>query len=184
MQYLRLISMLFLAILCAQCVTHKTSSIVSADYDKNKNQTNYVVLPIGSATLPGKWEKGSYNKVSNQQFFSNADSIEIAIAFNRYNEYEFNPNGAYKDWDFVQAFFEWEANHFEQSLGLGSAVLVQDKVDNYMIYRLFSALYDNNIDTYFLIGEKNGNVANISISTTDKWSESQKVEFLKSVYLK
>jgi hypothetical protein len=41
-----------------------------------------------------------------------------------------------------------------------------------------------NFDTYFLVGEKNGNVNNLSIMTTEKWTEDKKVEFLKGLYIK
>jgi hypothetical protein len=39
------------------------------------------------------------------------------------------------------------------------------------------------MDSYFLIGEKNGDASNFSISITDKWKEDEKVEFLKKLFL-
>jgi len=40
-----------------------------------------------------------------------------------------------------------------------------------------------NFDTYFLVAEKNGNIANFSISDIKKWEESEKINFLKTLLL-
>jgi len=72
------------------CASQSVSTIVGCDYDESKNQTTYFVLPFGSVSIHGKWEKTHYNNVSGQQFFTNGDSISIAIAFNRFDKYEFN----------------------------------------------------------------------------------------------
>jgi len=39
-------------------------------------------------------------------------------------------------------------------------------------------------DLYFLIGEKNGNLNNFSVMTTDKWTEEKKITFLRNLYIK
>lgn len=47
-----------------------------------------------------------------------------------------------------------------------------------MIFRI----YDNDANTYFLSVVKNGILNNFSILITDKWSETEKIEFLKKLY--
>jgi hypothetical protein len=165
------------------CARRSTSVIVNTNYDAEKNQTTYAVLPIGSVILPGKWEKGSYNGVSHQQFFANADSVEIAIAFNRFDRYEFNPAGALKGVGFVRAFYEWDSKYLVETRGLLRRVMEEDTTRHFMVYNVFGRENGVNFDTYFLIGEKNGNVSNFSVSITPKWAKSQKIAFLKSLFV-
>ena len=68
-------ALLFLSILIllTGCGSSKqaTSTLVGGDYDAAKNVTEYFVIPYGSVSLPGKWEKGKYDQSSRQQFFLN-----------------------------------------------------------------------------------------------------------------
>jgi hypothetical protein len=173
-----------LALLLWSCVTKRTSTIVSFDYDQVKNQTNYSVLPLGSVAIPGKWTKTRYNSVSNQQFFTNDESVEIAVAINRYDRYEFNEEGKAKGFAFVKAYYEWDSKYLVDQHGLKRSLLENDSLNNYLIYRIFSPTGAGKIDTYFLIGERRGNTNNLSISYTDKWSESKKIEFLRDLFVK
>ena len=66
-----------------------TSTIVGGDYDAKKNTTEYFVFPYGQVSIPGKWEKTSYNSASRQQFFRNDESVNIAVSFGPYDKYEF-----------------------------------------------------------------------------------------------
>ena len=50
---------------------------------------------------------------------------------------------------------------------------------HYVIYRI----YGERLDTYFLIGEKNGKVSNFSINITSRWNENEKIKFLKRLFL-
>ena len=169
-------------IVCVGCVVQRTSTIVSCDYNRKKNQTNYIVFPYGSVSLPGKWEKGRYSEVSTQQFFINSDSVIIAIAFGLYNKYEFNQDGAKKGFDFVRAFYEWDSDYFVNTYGLKQDLIEENEINNYIIWRLYGDYNNSHWDTYFLFGENNGFVRNYSIMTTDKWTVEQKIEFLKGIY--
>ena len=66
-----------------------TSTIVGGDYDAKKNTTEYFVVPYGQVSIPGKWEKTSYNSAARQQFFRNDESVNIAVSFGPYDKYEF-----------------------------------------------------------------------------------------------
>lgn len=158
------------------CFSQRTTSIVGGDYDAAKDATDYFVLPYGQASLPGKWEKCGYNKESSQQFFKNRDSVIVAVSFTRYDKYEFNKDGALKGIDFVKAFYEWDSKYFESN-GYNRQILETDLTNQYIIYRI----YGEKANTYFLIREKNGYVSNFSVNYTNKWTESEKIQFLKSL---
>jgi hypothetical protein len=163
------------------CASQRVSTIVGCDYDESKNQTDYFVLPYGSVSIPGKWEKTHYNSISGQQFFTNDDSIKIAIAFTRFDQYEFNKDGSKKGYDFVKAYYDWDSEYFVDTYEFIRKIIETDKINNYMIYRIYGSANGGKFDTYYLIGERNGNVSNFSIMIADKWNESKKIEFLKEL---
>jgi len=172
-----------MTILLTNCATQRTSTIVGGDYNEPKNETDYFVVPYGSVTLPGKWEQTNYNTISRQQFFRNQDSVIIAIAFGRFDNLEFNMNGSQTGYNFVKAYYEWDSKYFVDSYGLKRQPLESDSTNNFMVYKIFGQIEGGEFDTYFLIGEKNGNVSNFSVSVTDKWTESEKIRFLKNLFL-
>ena len=172
-KYFILIVIVFLT----SCATQRESVIVGCDYNKKTNTTDYFVFPYGSVSLPGKWEKTGYNSNSHQQFFKNPDSVVIAVAFGTYDKYEFNKDKSKKGLDFLLAYYAWDSEYFVETFGLKRALIEKDSVNNFLIYKVFGG--NKNIDTYFLLGEKNGFVTNFSIMNTDKWNEKYKIDFLK-----
>ncbi len=166
----------------SSCATQKVTVLTGVDYDESQNRTEYFVMPYGTVSIPGKWNKKHYNSVSRQQFFTNSDSVEIALAIGD-NKYEFNPNGAVTGFEFVKAFYEWDANYFVESHGLNTSLIEEDSVNHYLIWRLFGDKKPGKFDTYFLIGEKKGTVSSFSITLTDKWSTPEKIKFLKELFL-
>ena len=168
---------IFLIVLFASCATHRESTIIGGKYDAAKDVTDYYVFPYGQVFLPGKWDKCGYNKVAHQQFFTNQDSVIVAVAFGPTGRYEFNTDGALKGYDFVNAFYEWDSKYFESN-GMTCQMIEKDTEKPYVIYRVFG----EDADTYFLIGEKNGIVNNFSVNITSRWTESEKIDFLKSLF--
>lgn len=177
------VTFLILTILLTSCATQRTSTIEGVNYNESKNVTDYFVMPYGSVSLFGKWEKKNYNEISRQQFFKNQDSVIIAIAFERYDKYEFNTNGSQSGFNFVKAYYEWDSNYFVDSHGFKRQIIESDSSNHFMIYRIYGQKEKVEFNTYFLIGEKNGNVSNFSISKTEKWSEIEKILFLKNIFL-
>lgn len=177
------ILLLTMTILLTNCATQRTSTLIGGDYNKTKNETDYFVLPYGSVTLPGKWDKTNYNTISRQQFFKNQDSVIIAIAFGRFDKYEFNMTSSQSGYNFVKAYYDWDSKYFVDSHGLKRQIIESDSTNHLMIYRIFGKIEKGEFDTCFLIGEKNGNISNFSISDTDKWTESEKTIFLKNIFL-
>ena len=180
---IKTIILLAMTIILTNCATQRTSTLVGGNYNETKNETDYFVVPYGSVTLPGKWDKTIYNTISRQQFFRNKDSVIIAIAFGRFDKYEFNMNGSQTGYNFVKAYYEWDSKYFVDSHGLKSQPIESDSTNHFMVYRIFGKIEKGVFDTYFLIGERNGNICNFSISDTDKWTESNKINFLKSLFL-
>lgn len=175
---------ILLILILTGCTSQRVSTIVGGDYDESKNQTEYFVLPYGSVSIPGKWEKSNYNSISGQQFFTNKDSVRIAIAFNRFDKYEFNTDGSKKGYEFVKEFYEWDSKYFVDSYGLQRRVLENDSINNFILYQIHGSAKGAKFDSYFLIGEKKGNVSNFSISVTNTWNEDKKKSFLKELYIK
>ncbi|MCO4807478.1 MAG: hypothetical protein KC456_12905 [Flavobacteriales bacterium] len=174
-------SCLALLFLLTNCASNRTSTIVGGEYNETKNETGYFVIPYGSVSIPGKWRKTNFNSISRQQFFTNNDSITLAIAFSRYDKYEFNTDGQFKGFDFVNAYYEWDSKYFVESHGLQRQKIESDSLNGFLTYRIFGQIEKGKFDTYWLVNEKNGNITNISISDTDKWTESEKLTFMKSL---
>ncbi len=175
--------LLVISLFLTNCATQRTSTIVGVDYNETKNETDYLVFPYGSVTIPGKWEKTNYNATSKQQFFRNQDSISIAIAFGRFDNYKFNTDGSKKGHEFIKAYYEWDSKYFVDSYGVERQLFEDDSTNNFIIYRIYGQSEKDNLNTYFLIGEKNGNISNFSIFFTDKWDEKEKIDFLKKLFL-
>jgi hypothetical protein len=170
-------------ILLTSCATHGAISLFGGGYSIFRKETDYNVLPYGSATLPGKWYKVKYNTLSCQQFFINQDSIIIALAFERYDNFEFNLNGSHSGYNFVKAFYDLDSKYFIDSHGLNGYVVESDSINGFMIYRFHGYIDGAEFDNWFLIGEKNGNISNFSISKTDKWTDDEKIIFLRNLFL-
>ncbi len=165
------------AMLIVSCASNKTSVLVGGDYNKERNETDYFVIPYGSVSLPGKWVKSNYVQSSKQQFFVNKDTVTVAVSFGKTDKFEFNRNNAKKGYDFVEAYYKWEYDYFTKS-GLNVHRIESDKSKKYLIFRI----YGSKVDTYFLIGVKNKCTSNFSVNTS-KWAEKEKVEFLKNLFL-
>jgi hypothetical protein len=142
-----------------------------------------MVFPYGQASISGKWERTNYNSVSKQQFFMNSDSIIIAIAFAPYNKYEFNKDGTKKGFEFIKAFYEWEAEYFA-TYNFDVEEIESDSTNHFIVWRLYGNYKGTFWGTYFLFGEKNGFVKNFAVMTTEKWTREEKIDFLKNMYLK
>ena len=172
------ILLLSVIVLFSGCASQSTSTIVGCNYDEKKNVTNYFVIPYGSVDLPGVWEKTEYNSIARQQFFKNKDDVHISIAFSPWNKYEFNGDGKLKGNDFTSAYYKWESDYFISN-GFESQLIETDTAHQFIIFRIYSDKANN----YFLIGERNGHVSNYSVQATDRWSDQERIDFLKKLYL-
>jgi hypothetical protein len=142
-----------------------------------------MIFPYGTASIPGKWDKTSYNTISKQQFFKNEKGVAIAISFGPCNKYEFNTDKSKKGFAFVKAFYEWDSQYLVSTYGLKQELIEENELENYIIWRIYGYYNNSHWDTYFLIGEKRGFANNYSIMDTDMWTIDQKIKFLKEIYL-
>lgn len=177
-KYFLLLAVLFFT----GCATQKVSTVSGDRYDKDKDRTSYFVLPFGSASIPGKWTKTSYNESSRQQFFKNSDGITITVAFTQINSYEFNRDRSKKGFEFLQAFYKCESDYFTNSVKLSQEKIEAREKEHYIIWRVFGVSDHVSYDTYFLFGEKNGYVSNFSVMETGKWTSADKIRILKEMY--
>jgi len=157
---------------------------VSLKYDDETNKTDYLVLPYGQVSIPGKWIKTNYNTVSKQQFFTNKDSIPLAISFGACNKFEFNYNGNKKGYEFIKAFYNWEKDYYVKTIGLEEKLIEDDSTNHFIIFGVKGTYENQKIENIYLFGENNCYVSNFSILETNLWNEDQKVDFLKKMYLK
>lgn len=152
--------------------------IESCYYDSVKNITRFDRLPLGFVEIPGKWNKISYNNVSKQQFFSNKDSISLAVAFWPEDQYGFYKRGE-TDMTFLNDFYEWDSKYLVEQIKGQRRVLERDSTkQSYILWNVYN---DSDINVHILYGLKSGRVYNLSVSTK-KWNEQQKIDFLKQLF--
>ena len=171
-------------ILLTSCATHRNSIIKGYDYNKEKDETVYFVIPYGNITLHGHWIITNYNSSSRQQFFRNSDSVIIAISFGPCDKYEFNTDTLKTGFEFVKSFYEWDSQYFSETNGLSAELIEQDSSKNFIIWKLYGFLNDKKIDNYFLFGVRNCFVSNFLVLDTKKWKDSEKINFLRNLYIK
>jgi hypothetical protein len=158
-------------------------TIVSLKYNEEQDKTDYLIFPFGQVSIPGKWIKTSYNTISKQQFFTNQDSILLAISLGPCNKYEFNYDGSKKGYEFLKAYYDWEKDFFVKTIGLEEKLIEVDTTNHIIIFGVKGTYQSQIVDNVFLFGENNCKVSNFSILGPCNWTEEQKVEFLKKLYL-
>lgn len=173
---------LLMLFLLTGCVTQKVSTITGSSYNEQLNETNYMVMPYAAINIPGKWTKANYDNVSRQQFFKNSDSVSLAITFAPIKEFEFNLNNQKKGFEFVQAFYKWEANYFMSQYPVIVSIIDQDSTANYLLWHVKSRDRTSDINNYFLFSEKNGIAHNYCIYSAPTWSEKQITDFLQNTF--
>lgn len=170
---------LFLTAILIGCATTGTSVLTGASYDKNTDQTTYILVPYGNVTFPGQWTKTHYNQSSTQQFFRrNSDSTTFAVTKAEKTFYSFYLKGQ-TDFEFVNAFYKWESDYRQQQ-GYKTEKIKQDTTDNFITWRLSGK---EGWENYFLYGYKNGRVYNL-LMASKKLSGEDMTAFLENVYKK
>lgn len=164
--------------LLVACNANKSVSIIVSDvYDSKNDITTFSKLPFGSCKLPGKWTKSSYNETSKQYFFKNKDTVSVAISINRNRQYPFYKENL-KNNEFINLFYEWDSKFLaDKNDGVRTIVNV-DTLDSSILWRLS---YSNEVNYYFIYGTENDKALTINV-VTNKWSDSEKEDFLKKVY--
>lgn len=133
---------------------YKNSTIQTIEFDeynRKKDITTYDVLPYGHATLPGKWVKGRYARISKQQLFIRpTDSLNIDLAFYSGTKLPFYTEGLSGN-SLTQQYYEWETGYQKQELHKQIELLEVDTANKYIMWRV----YDNqDLNTVQLIGAR------------------------------
>ena len=166
----------------AQKRKKRNSTLESVNFDKKKNVTTYIIFPFGTVTLKGKWEEVKINNVSKQKTFRNADSIEMLVCLNDCKNYEFNSDRKATNENFIDRFYTWEKEYFEQNHNLKVAILENNKTNNYLIYNIKGKIKDDEIDTILFIAEKNCNVKTLSMHKTNLMTTEDRVKLIKDTF--
>ncbi|MFI5150665.1 MAG: hypothetical protein ACHQRM_13085 [Bacteroidia bacterium] len=172
---------LFCITFLVSCMAHKAfSTIESSRYDEKSNLTTYTTFPLGSVQIPGKWVKTSFNKVSSQQNFRNADSVLTAVAINKSTAYPFyKPN--MNSNTIVKEMYEWDSKYLADHTNGNRTLIEQDTLNHFIVWQITGMLNDFGVDNHYLFGSENGIVYTVFISTK-KWTNEQKIDFVKTVY--
>ena len=151
--------------------------IVGDSYDENNNQTTLTIFPDGNILLPGKWTKTSFNHSSKQHFFKNNDSITVAVAKNKKENYPFY-KPAQSDKDFLAEFTKWESEYFKSQ---GAAIhLLDDQAEKgYVLWK--ATIEKENINTIYLFGLKTGYAYNL-LADSKTWADEKTKAFLIKLF--
>ena len=164
------------------CAPSKSVSAVSSvSYDKQKNVTNFTMYPYGTIAIPGEWRNDGYSKPDKANYFSK-DGVTMYASFTQCTNFEFNHDGKKKGKTFIDAYYNWEFDYRKDDLGLKASLIERDTVNNFFVWKLTSHKGSSGKNAYFLFGEKNCRVKRFSVQAT-KWTEQEKVSFLKKLYL-
>ena len=169
----RILLFLFIALL-GSCSTQKKVPMVEKETVKT---TKADFGSEGIVSIPGDWSLSSENKLTNQKFFRNKDSILIAITRNPMEKYSFYSLGM-ADTIFTQSFYDWEAKHFERQ-GLTVSVLEKHRNNEYIIWHVKGK---ENLDaTLLYAGKKNYGYA-LSIVEPRNLTMNQRKAFLIQLF--
>ena len=171
-----------LLVVLASCHRRMAPTITAGEYNAARNQTDYIVLPYGSVSLPGKWTHGRYRKESRQQYFSNSDTTIISIAFGPCNKLGFSTGGV-QGYEFVKLYYNYETKYQAEVLNQKIELITADSASKYMLWRVYS----DNVSQYMLTGAKDcacGECAfqNFTL-TSKKLTGDQQVKLLQDIYL-
>ncbi len=164
---------LLMSVLIVGCAIDRVSQKLIDYYDPDSDTTILVFLFYGDIKIPGKWKRTRYYDVSKQVFFKNKKSTTIAVTKNPLDEYPFY-DSKQSEKEFLKNFYEWEKENHKNE---GFEIKEKYWGENYMIWQAS----DQNTNTTFLYGTKRSFAFNFAISS-DKWSEQQKIEFLKNLF--
>lgn len=161
--------------LWSACASTRTSSVIADRYDASTDRTELIVVPYGTVNLPGKWTKLSYDAASRQHFFTNVDSVVVAVAKQPKEKYPFYSKEQ-SDVQFISEFHKWEADYWTGQ-GLSTRVVEDRSADGVIIWKVIG----EQVNTTFLFGAKGNYAYNLSVSA-GAWDDGTTQQFLKDLY--
>jgi hypothetical protein len=131
----------------------------------------------GIISIPGDWTLSSENKLTNQKFFRNKDSVLIAITRNPMEKFSFYSPGM-ADTLFTQSFYEWESKHFERQ-GFTVSIVEKHRNNEYIIW---SVKGKENLDATLLYGGKKNFGYALSLLEPRTFTMNQRKAFLIQLF--
>jgi hypothetical protein len=162
-----------IAVAILACKAPKPSVVNS---QKIKQNTSITFNDGIELSLPGDWQVSSENKLTNQKFFRNKDSVLLALSVNPMSKYSFYSIGM-QDTVFTSAFYMWESGHYTKS---GYDVKIIERQYNGQ-YIIFSAKKDD-INATLLYGGKKNKGYSLIILDPRKLTLNQQKSFLIQMY--
>jgi hypothetical protein len=147
-------------------VQNENTSVTKADFGSE-----------GVINIPDEWVLSSENKLTNQKFFRNKDSILLAITRNPMEKYSFHVVGM-EDTIFTQAFYDWESKHYEKQ-GMEVKMLEKSFQKDYIIW---TAKGKDNVNAVLLYGGKKEHGYAMTILDPRNLTLNQQKAFLIQVY--
>ncbi len=152
--------------------------IVGANYHEDRNETVLTMIPYGGFSIPDKWTKTSYNRVSKQHYFQNSDSTTIALAKNPKDSYPFY-NKSLSDQDYLREFAKWESTYFKEQFSATVDIIDDQSGKGHMIWK--ATLPSEGHTTIYVYGVKKDFTYNIS-GYSKTWSEQKIQDFLLKLF--
>jgi hypothetical protein len=176
----KIIALLLLMIVTSCTGSKSISTIESNHFDDKANLTTFTKSPLGSLSIPGKWTKISYNQVSMQHNFENADSVLTALAINQSTAYPFYKTNMTSN-EVVKEFYEWDSKYLAENIQGTRTIIKQDTINHFILWQIKADNEKYKVDNHYLFGSENGIIFTVFIST-NKWTNEQKIEYLQTVY--
>jgi len=165
----------FVSIVIMQsCSTAKKSGEVN-----NQNNVKETFAAIGdndTMKLPGMWVLSSTNKLTNQYFYRNADSIVISLTKNPLKKFPFY-KVAMEDSLFVEDYYIWESDHYKE-MGYAVNKIDASKNRDYIVW----TVDDKQNKVSLLYGVKNGKAYGLSMIEPKNLKIKSQIAFLIQVF--
>lgn len=144
-------------------------------FSQEANDFSYVKTATSDVKIPGKWELLNTADSSGQTYLQNSDGVVIAIAQNPKIAYSFF-NSKKSAFENVKLFYTWDSDYRKENNFKTDKIQENAKLE-YVIWKY----NDGKLDNVFLFGSIKNNFLNLLVYT-DKWSQTEKITFLESIY--
>ncbi len=160
------------------CYTPGTISIIySADYNNKEKLTKYDKYPFGQVKIPGNWILENYDPVNRTHFYRDSAQVYLGIGMVFCNQTPFYQKDM-SDSLFLREYYEWDSKYWIEKIGASARIIEKDTINNTLLWNLKD---DKNLNSFYLYGTKYHRAFYFLVST-DKWSDSEKINFLKTLY--
>ncbi|HOY12241.1 MAG TPA: hypothetical protein PLY70_03835 [Saprospiraceae bacterium] len=156
------------------CTTTKKSGM--APTQSKVKETFALIGENDTMKLPGLWVYSSANKLTNQYFYRNADSIVISLTKNPVKKFPFY-KVAMDDSLFVEDYYKWESDHYKE-MGYAVNKIDASKNRDYIVW----TVDDKQNKVSLLYGVKNDKAYGLSMIEPKNLKIKSQIAFLIQVF--